>query len=99
MNELSKFDNQELNLEILAEECAEVSQIKSKIIRFGLDDQHPVHAPNRVRLEEEIGHLMAMVKILVANGTITQEGIDRGEREKLAKLPKWYGAGWVPGTL
>jgi len=35
---LARFSDIDQNLEILAEECAEVIQIKSKIVRFGMDD-------------------------------------------------------------
>jgi NTP pyrophosphatase (non-canonical NTP hydrolase) len=86
------FPHVSINLEILAEECAEVIQIKSKIVRFGFDDQHPTYPTNRARLEEEIGHVFAMVEILIANGEITQSGIDAGKLHKLNKLKGWYPA-------
>lgn len=90
-SDLSRFDNQELNLEILAEEAAEVSQIKSKIIRFGLDDYHPKNGMgNRQKLEEEIGHFQAMVDILQHHGVITAAGIAAGKAAKIASLPEWY---------
>ena len=80
-----------MNLEILAEEAAEVSQIKSKIIRFGLDDYHPKQKMvNRKKLEEEIGHFMAMVDILKHHGVITELGIENGKQAKFEKVPKWY---------
>jgi NTP pyrophosphatase (non-canonical NTP hydrolase) len=88
---LLQYDNEKENLEILAEECAEVQQIKSKIARFGLDDAHPTFPSNRERLEQELGHIMAMVSILVAQGTISREGIAAGEQHKLEKLYRWYG--------
>lgn len=97
---MNQFTNENENLEILAEElseiveiCAKAGIIKSKIIRFGLDDCHPdmPGVTNRERLELELGHLEAMKKILVANGTITQVGIDNGKAHKLEKLGRWYG--------
>ncbi len=85
------FTNDALNLEILAEEAAEVSQIKSKIIRFGLDDTYPERGKsNRHALEEEVGHFLAMVDILVIRGVITTDGIEKGREQKITKLPKWY---------
>jgi len=49
-------------LDILAEECAEVIHIISKIRRFGLNDCHPVTGKiNRERLEEELSDLSAMI--------------------------------------
>lgn len=79
------------NLEIFAEECAEVIQIKSKIIRFGIDDFHPKNElPNRQALEREIGHLQFMISVLVDNGTISEAGLVEGRDHKAAKMPKWY---------
>lgn len=91
MRDLSYFDNIILNLEIMSEECAEIQQIKSKIIRFGIDDYHPKNEiPNREKLEQEIGHFLAMIDILIDNGLITTEGIENGKIHKFDKLPKWY---------
>lgn len=88
---MSTYNNQSLNLEILAEEAAEIIQIKSKIIRFGIDDYHPKNKlPNRQKLEEEIGHFLYVMNILIDNGTISQEGIDAGWEHKKNKMPKWY---------
>jgi hypothetical protein len=88
-----QFSNIPMNLEILAEECAEVIQIKSKIVRFGIDDQHPKHPPNRYRLEQEIGHVLAMVDILIANGVISEAGVTEGKLHKINKLSSWYPVG------
>ena len=46
-------------LTILSEECAEVVQANSKLIRFGpYDDQ------NIIELEKELGDVMAVVMII-----------------------------------
>ncbi len=90
-NILDTFINQPLNLEILAEEASEVCQIKSKIIRFGIDVFHPKNKViNRKKLENEIGHFQAMVKILIHHDIITEKGIMEGEDNKLKKLYKYY---------
>lgn len=90
--DMEQFNNIALNLEILAEEAVEVCQIKSKIIRFGLDDYHQKNGmPNRAKLAEEIGHFQAMVDILTHHGVVSAEDIDAGKLEKLANLPDWYG--------
>lgn len=86
-----KFDNERLNLEILAEEAAEVIRIKSKCIRFGMDDFHPKNGmPNRESLAEEIGHFIAMVEILIENGTIKEGLISQAINNKKQNLKKWY---------
>lgn len=88
---LNQFDNVPKNLEILAEECAEVIQIKSKIVRFGFNDYHPKNGmPNRDALEQELGDILAMITILVNNGVLTTEGLEKAKVLKLEKLPSWY---------
>lgn len=88
---LSGFNDLTLNLEILAEEAAEIIQIKSKIVRFGLDDYHPKNGiVNRAKLEEEIGHFLAMVEILQIGGVINSLAVEAGKQAKFKKLPKWY---------
>lgn len=88
---MTQFNNQALNLEILAEECSEIIQAKSKIIRFGIDDFHPKNVfNNRKKLAHEIGHLMFLIEILVQNKTIKQDDIQEGYDHKKEKMPKWY---------
>lgn len=85
------YDNVALNLEILAEECAEVIQMKSKIIRFDIDDYHPKNkVTNRKALIQELGDLLAMIDILESNGLFTQKDLNKAKLIKLNKLRKWY---------
>lgn len=94
-----RFADIALNLEILAEECAEVCRIKSKCIRFGMDDYHPKNGlPNRPALEEEIGHLLFMVEVLEANGIVTEAGLEAAMDAKAEQLPEWY-RGWIKPLL
>jgi hypothetical protein len=75
---------------ILQEECAEVTQAISKIFRFGMDTQWPEGAPtNKWKLEEEIGDLLAMIDILVENGTLSDSYINQGRKNKRNKLKEW----------
>jgi len=91
--EIEQFDNIAANLEILAEEAAEIIQIKSKIMRFGLSDFHPKNKlMNQDKLEEEVGHFLAMVEILVNNKVLTDAGLMKAKYAKFKKLPKWYQA-------
>ena len=49
------------NLELVIEECAEVIQACTKILRFGVDDSHPTYydgLPNSQVLAEEVGQLL-----------------------------------------
>lgn len=90
-HDVTMFDDVDKNLEILAEECAEVIRIKSKIVRFGLCDHHPKNgAPNREALEQEVGDVLAMVEILISNGVLTEEGLQAAIVGKLERLKDWY---------
>ena len=71
-------------LTILSEECAEVIQANSKLIRFGPYDEEHVAA-----LEQELADVMAMVIILEYYGYVKMENIKEGIIPKLTKLKKY----------
>ena len=71
-------------LTILSEECAEVVQANSKLIRFGpYDDQ------NIIELEKELGDVMAVVMILDYYGYVSLDNIQKNIEPKLQKLKKY----------
>ena len=77
-------------LTITLEECAEVVQAISKCFRFGMDGQWPIGAPtNKQHLEEEIGDLLCMVKILEDKGIIDPDNVHAATLNKYEKLSKW----------
>ena len=89
--DLSQFDNEEMNLEILAEECAEVIQIKSKIKRFGMLFKHPdTGRVTRDDFIQEIGDVLAMIDILENNGMFDRIELIEAKMRKLKKLKNWY---------
>jgi len=56
----------------IMEECGEVTQICSKILFYGIDNvspkaDNPSKASNREKLIEELGDVMANMKVLVEN--------------------------------
>lgn len=60
-------------LAIVAEECGEVVQAISKILRHGYGSVHPneVDGPNnRERLERELGDLRAVVQMMIDAGDV-----------------------------
>ena len=71
-------------LTILSEECAEVIQATSKLIRFGPYDEEHVS-----ELEQELADVMAMVIILEYYGYVKMENIKEGIIPKLTKLKKY----------
>lgn len=94
----SEYTNTNLNLEILAEEASEVIEalsriirMKSKIARFGLTDHHPKNmTPNNEALEEEIGHFLAMVDILINQGVLSESRITAEAKKKKETLGLYY---------
>lgn len=98
-----QFPDQKLNLEITAEEAAEVIEeaikslsrlirMKSKCVRFGTSDYHPRNMViNADALAVEYGQLKAMFDILAATEVINPETVEIARQGKLEKLPKWYG--------
>ena len=71
-------------LTILSEECAEVIQANSKLIRFG-----PYDEDNVAELEQELGDVMAMLLILDYYGYISLENVKEHVEPKLVKLKKY----------
>ena len=71
-------------LTILSEECAEVIQASSKLIRFG-----PYDEDNVAELEKELGDIMAMILILDYYGYVSREKITDNVIHKLTKLKKY----------
>ena len=65
-------------LTILSEECAEVIQANSKLIRFG-----PYDEDNVKELEKELGDVMAMVMILDYYGYVSITDIQENIEPKL----------------
>ena len=71
-------------LTILSEECAEVIQANSKLIRFG-----PYDDVNVNELEKELGDIMAMILILEYYGYVKLDNITDNIIPKLQKLKKY----------
>ena len=80
-------------MSILQEECAEVIQAVSKIQRFGFDSRWPENSTldNRGRLEEELGDLLAMIQLLIAQRLVNEQNLETAMQAKLEKLKKWSG--------
>lgn len=77
-------------LDILQEECGEVIVEVSKCRRFGLDSQHyKTGELHRKMLEQELGDVLAMIKLLIDSGTVTEAGLEQAAEKKIEKLHKW----------
>jgi len=64
-------------LDILAEECAEVIHVVSKIRRFGMHDCHPsTNETNQSRLKSEILDALSMIEWVQLRGIIPPFFVD-----------------------
>ena len=71
-------------LVILMEECAEVQQEASKLIRFGSETWADV-----LNFEKEIGDLLCMIDLCHKQGLISEDAIIQAAEAKREKLKKW----------
>jgi NTP pyrophosphatase (non-canonical NTP hydrolase) len=79
-------------LYILMEECAEVTQAISKILRFGWEAVNPMvesEQNNSQHLQEEMGDLLAMIEIVTTKYGLSSEAIEDAKLNKINKLKKW----------
>ena len=68
---------------ITMEECGELAQECSKVLRHGLNDK--THS----KLIDEIGDVCAMIQILKEKKHVTQKEIDKRMKVKFKKLKKY----------
>ena len=79
-------------LYILIEECAEVTQAITKILRFGWDAVNPViesDQTNSLHLQEELGDLLAMIEIVTIKYKLSPDTIEEAKLNKINKLKRW----------
>lgn len=75
---------------ILAEECCEVGQRVSKMLRFGvLESEKDQPYDNRQRLSHEIGDLLTVVDLLQTRNLISDSEIKESKKTKINKLQKY----------
>lgn len=76
----SKLDDRRVELmTILNEECGEVVQASSKLLRFG-------ESKHFQELEKELGDLQCMIDLCVEFGYATRGGVREGSKSKRRKL-------------
>jgi hypothetical protein len=77
-------------LTILIEECAEVQQAATKLLRFGRDDVEPgKDKTNGFRLGMEIGDLYVMIEMALKAGIIRDTTIIEGSYRKRERIAKY----------
>jgi hypothetical protein len=70
-------------LTILQEECGEVIQAATKIIRFGLTKENKAH------LENELGDILAMIKLVDEEIELDSDHMLECSENKLVKVEKF----------
>ena len=78
----SNMKKKEEMLVITMEECGELVQACSKMLRFGEDQDY-------TQLQEEIGDVMCMIEILRDGGLVSDKQIADRIKVKKEKLMKW----------
>jgi NTP pyrophosphatase (non-canonical NTP hydrolase) len=73
---------------IAQEECAEVIQAISKCFRFGPNDEYN-GLTNKQRLEEEVGDLLCMIRLMMNQGMIDENTVQKASVQKQIKLERW----------
>lgn len=68
---------------VTAEECAELTQVCMKIVRFGMNDEYK---DKRQWLVEEAGDVYCMLQLMIKNGLVTQEELEQRAKQKTDKL-------------
>lgn len=79
----SKMKKNEEALVITMEECGELIQACSKVIRTKGDTKYIRN------LQDEIGDVLTMIEILKMNNYVTDKQIEDRMKEKKKKLMKW----------
>lgn len=82
--EMKKLDTRQQLMVITAEECSELIQVLSKILRRGeVDDEL------REKLVEEIGDVYTMIDLMHDFDLVSWEEIEDRAEVKRKKLKKW----------
>ena len=76
------MDNKTETLVILMEECGEVIQECSKILRFGNDTN---------KLHKELGDLLCMIRMTESNLGLDMNDTQQYSHDKWVKLKQWSG--------
>lgn len=85
---MSNYEYEKELLTVLMEECAEVIQAASKVIRFGPDSTWEGQSALS-NLEKELGDLQCMVDLLHQHDMVSYVNMDECAVRKYEKLKEW----------
>ncbi len=86
MSQMNKLDGRQQLMVVTMEECGELVQACSKILR-----RQELYGDTKYinNLKEEVGDVVAMIEIMKQYHLITQEEIDQRVAVKREKLQQW----------
>ena len=73
---------------ITMEECGELTQRCSKIIRK-YEEINQVEEEQRIKLLEELGDVQCMIELMIKNKVVTWDEVQARVKYKKEKLKKW----------
>ena len=73
---------------ITMEECGELTQRCSKIIRK-YEEINQIEEEQRVKLVEELGDVQCMIELMIKNKVVTWDEVQARVKDKKEKLKKW----------
>ena len=74
----------------MIEECAEVQQRATKLLRFGLEEVQPGQLfSNALRLSSEIGDLMEVIDLAINAGLVLPKAVETGRKNKRRQLTRF----------
>ena len=86
----TQFDDMNLNIVLIMEECSNLIQALSKVERFGWGGDGVSEASNKEGLETRLGSLFALVKILEMHKVIDGDKIHKASLAKIGALDRCY---------
>ena len=88
MSDMKKLDARQELLVITMEECGELTQRCSKIMRKYATTKL-IEEDQRVKLMEEIGDVQCMIELMIDHGIVTHVEVAERSNKKREKLKKW----------
>lgn len=90
-NQLSAAESERLAL--LVEECGEVIQAASKVLRHGYESKNPLRGEmpprNRENLAEELGHVLHVIDRMSLAGDVDRRQVNVSKLEKSERIGRW----------
>tara|TARA_B100000927_G_scaffold183112_1_gene147444 strand:- start:686 stop:964 length:279 start_codon:yes stop_codon:yes gene_type:complete len=86
MSQMNKLDQRQQLMVVTMEECGELVQACSKILR-----RQELYADTKYvqNLKDEIGDVYAMIQLIVEHDVVSWEELDKRVKVKREKLSKW----------